>query len=74
MGLQNCKRCGTLFLMQKSEYCPECAKWFADTYSRIRDYLRVNPGKTLWDVHTDLNMSLSVVQQVIRFTEEQEKR
>ncbi len=71
MDLQNCGRCGTLFLRQKSQFCAECAKWFADTYGEIRDYLRTHPNRTLWDVHVDLNIPLSVVQQVIKFSEEQ---
>lgn len=70
MELQNCSRCGTLCLKQKSGHCPECVQWFAETYGRIRDYLRTHPNRTLWDVHEDLSLPLSVVQQVIKFTEE----
>jgi len=69
--LQNCDRCGALFVRTKSNYCTECAKWFADTYGAIREYLRSNPNRTLWDVHVDLELPLSVVQQVIKYTEEQ---
>ncbi|HZG57601.1 hypothetical protein [Paenibacillus sp.] len=72
MELQNCVRCGGLFLKAKSQYCSECTKWFAETYGTIRDYLRSNPNRTLWDVHVDLNLPLSVVQQVIKYAEENE--
>lgn len=69
MDLQNCARCGTLHVREKSDYCAECMKWFTDTYGTIRDYLRKHPNRTLWDVHVELGMPLSVVQQVIKFTE-----
>lgn len=39
-------------------------------YGRIRDYLRANPNRTLWDVHIELDLPLSVVQQVVKFTED----
>jgi len=71
MDLQNCRRCGALCLRDRSQYCAECAKWFADTYGQIRDYLRTYPNRTLWDVHKELDIPLSVVQQVIRFSEEE---
>jgi predicted nucleic acid-binding Zn-ribbon protein len=74
VGLHNCTQCGTLFLKRNSELCPECTQAFNETYRRIRDYLRTNPNKTLWDVHADLNLSLSVVQQVMKFAENQEKK
>jgi len=70
MELHNCTRCGTLFLRQKSPYCAECMKWFAETYGAIRDYLRTHPNRTLWDVHVDLNLPLTTVQQVIKQMEE----
>lgn len=49
-------------------------KWLAETYGQIREFLRANPNRTLWDVHVQLNIPLSVVQQVIKYTEEQERK
>jgi len=74
VDLLNCPRCGALFVKQRSPLCAECTKWFAETYTRIREYLRAHPKSTLWDVHVALELPLSVVQQVIKFTEENEKK
>jgi|GEM_PF-3300495 len=74
MKLLNCAKCGSLFLMDKSEYCEHCVMWYSETYARIRDYLRTKPNRTIWDVHEDLNIPLSDVQQVLRYMQEQEKR
>jgi len=71
--LENCRRCGALFVKEKMDYCADCVQWFMDTYVLIRDYLRQHPRRTLWDVHKELGIPLSAVQQVIRFSEEKEE-
>lgn len=73
MSLQNCRRCGKLYLKQRSDYCPECAQWMAEVYGQIRDFLREFPNKTMWDIHTELAIPLSVIQQVLKELEEEKK-
>lgn len=73
MSLQNCRRCGKLFLRQKSDYCPECAQWVAEVYGSIRDFLREFPNKTMWDIHQELNIPVSVIQQVMKDMEQEKK-
>lgn len=68
--LENCMRCGGLYVMDRFHYCNDCMKWFTETCGAVKDYLRKHPNRTLWDVHVDLGMPLSVVQQVVRFSEE----
>lgn len=66
MELQNCARCGTLYVKQKSEYCGECTGWIAEKYGQIRDYLRTYPNRTIWDVHRDLELPVSLIQQILK--------
>lgn len=65
-SLENCPRCGTLFLKEKSDYCQECTRWYNEIYSKVRTYVRERPNSSLWDVHAALGIPLSVLQQVLK--------
>lgn len=65
-SLENCPRCGSLFLMEKSEYCQDCTRWYGEVYGKVRTYLKERPNSSLWDLHVALNIPLSVLQQVLK--------
>ncbi|WP_199620587.1 hypothetical protein [Paenibacillus alkalitolerans] len=66
MSLENCQRCGSLFLREKSEFCADCTRWYAEVYGKVRAYLREKPNSNLWDLHVALEIPLSVLQQVVK--------
>lgn len=66
MALANCKQCGALFLQVKSAYCVECENKYNEYYMQIRDYLKKHPQSTIWDLHEELGISLSILQYLLK--------
>ena len=42
--LENCMRCGGLYVMDRFHYCNDCMKWFTETCGAVKDYLRKHPN------------------------------
>jgi len=48
--LQNCPRCKKLFNKAYNVICDACVQEEHDTYDKVRDYLKENPGITIMEL------------------------
>ncbi len=51
MELKNCTFCGKVFASSGASVCPECMKAEEDDYSKVREFLDINPGANIEDIH-----------------------
>jgi hypothetical protein len=68
MTLINCKECGNLVLKNKTDYCPNCQAERDNTFSKVRNYLRVNPQSTVWEISQKTGVPLA---QILQFNKEE---
>ncbi|UJF32324.1 hypothetical protein [Paenibacillus hexagrammi] len=62
--LNNCKRCGKLYLHNHGAYCEDCRKEEAELYRTVREYIAKNPRSTLLDVHTHTQIPIPKLLQM----------
>jgi uncharacterized OB-fold protein len=68
MPLINCKQCGNLVLRTKSDYCPECQLERDKCLFKVRNYIKVNPQSTVWEIHEKTGIPLA---QILQFNKEE---
>lgn len=62
--LGNCPRCGKLYLRFR-EICDHCYQKEEDDYIKAADYLRENPGITIYDLSEATKVSIPQIRQFI---------
>ncbi|EGL13529.1 MULTISPECIES: flagellar protein [Paenibacillus] len=67
MNVQNCPRCGKLFVKGFAETCPACVKDIEAQYVACADYLRQNRKCDLQELHEETEVPM---RQIIRFIRE----
>lgn len=66
-NLDNCPRCGKLYVKNPSQLCPGCMKVMEEEYGKCIDYLRENRGCTIHELSDATNVT---VRQIVRFIRE----
>jgi uncharacterized protein len=65
--LKNCKICGRLFQLSSFyERCPICIERDEEDFSKIREYLDLHPFAKIFEVSTNLNISISKIKRYLR--------
>jgi uncharacterized protein len=62
--LDNCPRCGKLFVRTKS-ICPDCFKKQEEEFSKVADFLQRNPGCNIQELSDQTNVSIAQIRQFI---------
>ena len=71
MSLENvirCHQCRKIFtyLGYGPELCPECRKKDEEDFTKVKSYLRENPGKTLAQTAEDCDVKIETIRQWLR--------
>ncbi|WP_127568957.1 TIGR03826 family flagellar region protein [Paenibacillus xylaniclasticus] len=66
MNLDNCPRCGRLYLKNPQEICPVCIKETDHMYELCAQYLRENRGATIYEVSEATEVSIPQITKFIR--------
>ncbi|NSW90057.1 MAG: MerR family transcriptional regulator [Firmicutes bacterium] len=65
--LKNCKRCGKLFnYIGGIPICPACKDEEEADFQKIKKYLYENPGASISQVASDLNMGIDKIKKFLR--------
>ena len=67
MNIDNCPRCGKIFVRNYKKLCPSCLKEAEEQYERCIAYLRENRGCTMQQLSDETKVP---VAQIIRFIRE----
>jgi flagellar operon protein (TIGR03826 family) len=67
MNIDNCPRCGKIFVRNYKSLCPSCLKEVEEQYERCAAYLRENRGCTMQQLSDETKVP---VAQIIRFIRE----
>ncbi|WP_068777445.1 flagellar protein [Paenibacillus sp. FJAT-26967] len=67
MNVQNCPRCGKLFVKSFAESCPACVKETEAQYTACVEFLRNNRKSDLQELHEGTEVPM---RQIIRFIRE----
>lgn len=63
----NCSMCGRFFESNGfSTLCTECFKQDMETFDKIREYLYENPRAHMFEVATNLSISISTIKRYLR--------
>ena len=63
----NCKRCGKVFsYLGGQPLCPACRDKDEEDFKRVKEYLYENPGATLSEVSTALDISVERIKKYLR--------
>lgn len=66
MNVKNCARCGKVINSGPIELCDECTEKERIEFGKIKAYLETNPGATVFQVSTDLNVSIKNIKRYLR--------
>ena len=66
MSLANCVRCGKVFMRLRNPMCPDCQKQEDELFERVVAYLKENPGASVAEAATDLDIDVDVITKFIR--------
>lgn len=65
--LRNCKKCGKMFSYSSGTLiCPNCISKDEEDFKNVRQYLYENPGATLPEVSTVLEISAEKIKRFLR--------
>lgn len=65
--LRNCKKCGKLFnYIGGVSMCSECISEDEENYQKIKKYLYENPGASISQLSSDLDMTLETIKRFLR--------
>jgi rRNA maturation endonuclease Nob1 len=68
LNVRNCRRCGKIFnYISGAMLCQRCRQLEEEDFKRIKEYLYQNPGSSLSQVSTELDIS---VERIKRFLKE----
>lgn len=66
MSLANCQRCGKVFMRIKNPLCPDCQRAEDELFDKVVEYLKENPGATVAEVATALDVDVSIINKFVR--------
>jgi len=65
--VRNCKKCGKIYShLGGPPLCPACRKEEEDDFKRVKEYLYENPGASITQVSTELNISIEKIKRFLR--------
>ncbi len=67
--LQNCQKCGALYVMKVRKYCPECCTALDEIYRKIRSYMEMFPEAT----PEELIQALAIDESTLRYLRQEDR-
>jgi len=65
--VRNCRKCGKIFnYIGGAPICPACREKEEENFQRIKKYLYENPGASLTQVSTELDVSIETIKRFLR--------
>lgn len=65
--VRNCRKCGKIFnYMGGAPICPACREKEEEDFQRVKKYLYENPGASLTQVSTELEISVEMIKRFLR--------
>ena len=65
--VRNCRKCGKIFnYIGGMPICPACKDKEEEDFQRIKKYLYENPGASLTQVSTELDVSVETIKRFLR--------
>ncbi|MCX7841761.1 MAG: MerR family transcriptional regulator [Clostridia bacterium] len=65
--VRNCRRCGKIFnYIGGNPICPSCRELNEQTFKKVKEYLYNNPGATLSEVSTVLEVSVEKIKGYLK--------
>ena len=64
--LENCKRCGKVFVTATEHYCHDCLLVEEALFRDVRDYLYSNPGSDITCVSKSTGVPVNKILEYIR--------
>ncbi len=64
--VRNCRKCGKIFNYIGSPICPVCKQSEEDDFKTIKDYLYRNPGASITQVSTELDISVEKIKRFLK--------
>lgn len=66
MALDNCPRCGRLYVKNPQRLCPACLQQEEEEYQKVRAYLKEHPDCTLFEVAEATGVEESTILRFLR--------
>ena len=66
MGIQNCKRCGKVFVSTGSPICQDCVKKEDEQFGVVKKYLTEKPGSSVERISRDTGIQADLVARFVR--------
>ena len=66
MGIQNCRRCGKVFVSTGSPICQDCVKKEDEQFDVVKKYLTENPGSSVESISRDTGIPVELVARFVR--------
>lgn len=65
--VRNCRKCGKLYnYIGGAPICPRCKELEEDDFKRVKQYLYENPGASLTEVSTELEISVELIKRFLK--------
>lgn len=65
--VRNCRKCGKIYnYIGGSPICPVCKQLEEDDFKRVKDYLYENPGASITQVSTELDISVEMIKRFLK--------
>ncbi len=65
--VRNCRKCGNIFnYIGGAPICPACREKEEEDFQKIKKYLYENPGASLTQVSTELEVSVEMIKRFLR--------
>ena len=65
--VRNCRKCGKIFnYISGAPICPACREKEEEDFQRVKKYLYENPGASLTQVSTELEISVEMIKRFLR--------
>ncbi|MBZ4647561.1 MAG: hypothetical protein PWR27_2487 [Petroclostridium sp.] len=67
LQIKNCKRCGKIFQSNETfDICPICKELDEKEFDKIKEYLYQHPYSNMYEVATNLDISISKIKRYLR--------
>lgn len=67
LDVRNCRKCGMIFnYIGGAPICPACREKEEEDFQRVKKYLYENPGASLTQVSTELEISVEMIKRFLR--------